>query len=87
MATFCKRVKDESSSIRIEAEHRKTEKKQDAMKVMVTVSLPGKTLYVESRRADVLEAADRCVEKLEPQLKKYKDLHTGKGKAHVARRK
>lgn len=43
------------------------------MKVTVTVELPKKILRAESRRVDPLIAVDRCVEKLEPQIKKYKD--------------
>lgn len=87
LATYCKRVKDESSSIRIEAEYRNTEKKRDAMKVMLTVTLPEKTLRAESRRPDVLEAVDRCAEKLYPQLQKYKEMHSAKTKERVARRR
>lgn len=77
LATYCKRLKDESSCIRVEAERRKTEKRKDSMKVAVTVELPDKTLRAESRRDDVLDAVDRCIEKLEPQVKKYKELRSG----------
>lgn len=87
MATYCKRLKDEASSIRIDAEHRNTEKKRDAMKVMVTVSLPNKVLRAESRRPEVTEAVDRCVDKLQPQLEKYKELHVQKGRAQKARKR
>lgn len=86
MATYCKRLKDESSYIRVDAEHRNTEKKRDAMKVSVTVKLPQKVLRAESRRPDVLEAIDRCTEKLTAQLKKYKELHLQKGRAQKARK-
>ncbi len=48
LATYCKRVKDESSSIRIEAERRNTKKGRDRIKVSMTVELPGKTLRAES---------------------------------------
>ena len=80
MATYCARIKDESSLIRIDAERRKTEKKRDEMKVSLTLDLPQKILRAESRRPDVLEAVDRCIEKLQPQLAKYKDKHMMKGK-------
>jgi len=86
LATYCKKTKDTASAIRVEAEHRKTEKKQDAMKVMITVTLPKKTLRAESRRPEVTEAVDRCVEKLQPQLKKYKQLHLQKGRVQKARK-
>ena len=75
LATYCQKIKDEGSYIRIDAENRKTEKKRDAMKVAITVKLPTKILRAESRRPDVCEAVDRCVEKLSGQVKKYKELH------------
>lgn len=77
LATYCKRLKDESSSIRVEAECRETKKKEDRVKMSVTVSLPHKVLYVDSRQETAIEALDRCIEKLEPQVKKYKELHGG----------
>jgi ribosomal subunit interface protein len=83
LATYCVRLKDESSFIRIEAERRETKKDRDAVKVTLTVSLPRKMLRVESRREEVLEGIDRCIEKLEPQIKKYKEMHTAKGRATV----
>lgn len=89
LATYCKRVKDEASVIRVEAERRDTKKETDGVKVMINVVLPGKILRAESRKPSVIEAVDRAVEKLEPQLIKYKDMHTGKGlaKARTARTK
>lgn len=80
LATYCKRLKDESSNIRVEAERRNTKKQSDSIKMMITVELPRKVLRSESRKANVEEAVDRCVEKLEPQLKKYKELHTRRGR-------
>lgn len=84
MATYCKKLKDESSTIRVEAESRKTEKKRDAMKVMITITLPQKTLRAESRRPDVIEAVDRCLEKLHPQLEKFKQKQMPKQRARNA---
>ncbi|OGJ54080.1 hypothetical protein A3D11_00560 [Candidatus Peribacteria bacterium RIFCSPHIGHO2_02_FULL_49_16] len=75
LATYCKRIKDESSSIHIDAEERDTKKKRDSIKISITIELPHKILRAESRRSDVSEAVDRCIEKLEPQIKRYKDLH------------
>lgn len=85
LATYCKRLKDESSVIRIEAERRPTEKRQDQVKVMISVVLPKKQLRAESRRASLIDAIDRAVSKLEPQLKKYKDFHTSKGRVSAMR--
>jgi ribosomal subunit interface protein len=78
LATLCQRVKDEASSIRVEATRRGAKKAKDRVKVMVTVSLPRKVLRAESRRVNPMEAVDRCLEKLEPQLVKYKELTSGR---------
>lgn len=81
LATYCERLKDEASWIRVEAERRPTEKAQDRVKVTITVELPKEKFRVESRRATALQAVDRCMEKLEPQIKRYKEMNTGKGRA------
>ncbi len=81
LATYCGKLKDEASVIRVEAERRPTKKAADEVHVMMTVELPGNTLRSESRKKAILEAFDRAVEKLEPQLLKYKELHTAKGRA------
>ncbi len=85
LATYCKRLKNEDSWIRVEAERRSTQKKRDQVKVMITVELPHKILRAESRRPLALDAMDRCVDKLEPQIKRYKEMHTGKERARMAR--
>lgn len=79
LATLCSRLKDESSKIRVETERRETKKDRDAIKVMITVDLPGKTLRAESRRDHVIEALDRCIEKLEAPLTRYKEQRTARG--------
>ncbi len=81
LATYCKKLKDDASVIRIEAFGRPTQKKRDQVKVMLNVELPGAVLRAESRRQQVLDAVDRCIEKIEPQLKKYKE----KRSAHLHR--
>lgn len=86
MATYCSRLKDEASVIRIEAEERQTKKQSDGVKVMITVELPKKVLRAESRKATVLEAVDRCTEKLEPQLDRYKEMHMGKSRIRRERK-
>jgi ribosomal subunit interface protein len=87
LATYCKRIKDEASSIRVESEYRRTEKKRDQMKIMITIELPKKTLRAESRRPDVNEGVDRCIEKLVPQVVKYKEMHSGRGKNRASRKR
>lgn len=81
LATYCKKLKDEDSAIRVEAERHPTKKNRDRVKVMVTVELPGKILRAESRRNRVIEAVDRAIEKLEPQIKRYKEEGTGRERA------
>lgn len=85
LATYCRRLKDESSTIRVEAEERPTKKDRDSVKVMITVYLPQKTLRAESRRPTAMDAVDRCVQKLEPQLKKYKDMRTTSSRVRALR--
>ncbi len=81
LATYCKKLKDADSAIRVEAERRPTKKNRDQVKVMITVELPKRTLRAESRRNKVLEAVDRAIEKIEPQLKRYKESSMGKERA------
>ena len=85
LATYCKKLKDADSAIRVEAERRATKKNRDQVKVMITVELPRKVLRAESRRNKVLEAVDRAMEKLEPQLKRYKDEGMGRERARRGR--
>ncbi len=87
LATYCKRLKNEDSFIRVEAERRETKKDRDQVKVMLTVELPHKQLRAESRRNRVVEAIDRCIEKIEPQIKRYKEMHTGKTLARMSERR
>ncbi|MDD4287522.1 MAG: ribosome-associated translation inhibitor RaiA [Candidatus Peribacteraceae bacterium] len=84
IATYCKRVKDAASAIRLEVERQKTRKERDQIMVIVTVELPEKVLRAESRKPDMIEALDRCIEKLEPQLKRYKEKRLAKTKARKA---
>lgn len=87
MATYCSRLKDEASVIRIEAERMPTKKTRDEVFVTITVELPKKKLRAESRKGTVVEALDRCTEKMEPQLLKYKDAWTAKGRVRKSRNK
>ncbi len=83
LATYCQRVKDASSLIRVEAERRPTKKDNDQVKMMITVDLPKKQLRAESRRKNPIDALDRCIEKLEPQIKRYKETTTRFGRAKI----
>ena len=75
LATYCKRVKDESSVIKVEAERRPTKKEGDSIKMIIQVNLPKKVLRAESRHDTALTALERCIDKLEPQIIKYKEMH------------
>lgn len=87
LATYCKTLKDESSVIRVEADRSPTKKKQDEVMVTVTVELPRARLQAISRKQAVIEAVDRAVEKIEPQLLRYKEKHTAKERARRERRR
>ena len=75
LARYCQKMKDEGSLITVETISRDTKKRQDSVKVVVMVTLPQKTLRAESRRPQALDAIDRCIEKLESPLEKYKAKH------------
>lgn len=87
LATYCKTLKDAASVIRVEASKRPTKKKRDEVLVAVTVELPRAVLRADSRKAIVLEAFDRALEKIQPQIVRYKEKHTRKDRAHRAARK
>lgn len=87
LATYCKRLKDAGSSIRVEAERRDTKKSTDQTKVMITITLPRKVLRAESRKLTSLLAVDSCIEKLEEQMKWYKEAHGGGGLHSMRRRR
>ena len=78
LSRYCKRIMDESSLITVETISRDTKKQRDSVKVTISIKLPKKVLRAESRKASALEAIDRCVEKLETQVKKYKVTHRRK---------
>jgi ribosome-associated translation inhibitor RaiA len=82
MATYCGRLKDEASVIRIDAERRPTKKARDEVYVTITVELPKKTLRAESRKANGHRGHRSLRGKIEPQLLKYKDTWTTKGRCH-----
>ncbi|MBI5155726.1 HPF/RaiA family ribosome-associated protein [Candidatus Peregrinibacteria bacterium] len=86
LASYCRHVKNEGSLIRVDAERRDTKKERDAILMTVQVSLPKKVLRAESRKDTALEALDRCIEKLEPQIDRYKEMHVG-GPAGARRRR
>lgn len=87
LATYCERLKNDDSCIRVEAMSRATRKEADHVKVLINISLPRKTLHAESRHTTVLEAVDRCIEKLEPQIKRYKELRSPKNSRKTGRKR
>ena len=88
LSRYCKRMMDESSLMRVETVSRDTKKRRDSVKVVMTIILPHKTLRAESRKSKALDAIDRCCEKLESQLERYKETHAGgKEQRRKARRK
>ena len=87
LSKYCKRVKDDSSIIDVNAEKRGTKKEQDNIKVTISVTLP-KTdvLIADSRKDNAIEATDRAIAKLVTQVKKYKEKHSGKEMARKGRK-
>lgn len=81
LARYCERIKDEGSLITVETISRDTKKQWDSVKVVIMITLPHKTLRAESRRPEALDAVDRCTEKLESQVEKYKEMHGSRAKA------
>lgn len=75
LTRYCNKIKDEGSIVNVETVSRDTKKQRDNVKVMITMTLPKKTLRAESRKKDALSAIDRCCEKLESQIEKYKAQH------------
>lgn len=80
LATYCERLKNDDSCIRVEAVSRTTKKEEDHVKVLVSIYLPKKTLHAESRHPTALEALDRCIEKIAPQIKRYKEQRAQKNR-------
>lgn len=80
IARYCQRLQDESSLITVETVARDTKKQRDRVKVMIMLTLPRTILRAESRRPHALDAIDRCIEKLESQVEKYKAQHMRGGK-------
>lgn len=78
LAQYCKSLKNGNSRIRVEAEKRATKKEKDSMKMMITIFLPSQTLRAESRQPNILDAIDRCCEKLQHQIVRYKERHNQK---------
>lgn len=76
LSRYCKKLMDESSLIKVETVSRDTKKQRDSVKVTITIRLPKKMLRAESRKPKALEAIDRCLEKLERQIEKYKEMHS-----------
>jgi ribosomal subunit interface protein len=81
LARYCRRMTDESSLLTVETISRDTKKQRDSVKVMITIRLPRKTLRSTSRRPQALEAIDRCCDKLESQIERYKEVHGSRAKA------
>lgn len=82
LSRYCRKIVDEGSLITVESERRDTKKNRDSVKVVVMITLPFKTLRAESRRPSALDAVDRCLEKLEPQIERYKAVHIPSSPRH-----
>ena len=81
LSRYCKEIMDESSIMKVETFSRDTKKQRDSVKVIISIVLPNKIVRAESRKSKALDAIDRCCEKLEAQLKKYKERHVSRKKS------
>lgn len=75
LSRYCRTIMDESSMINIETVSQDTKKHRDSVMVMITIRLPHQMLRAESRKGAALYGIDRCVEKLESQIERYKQKH------------
>ena len=74
---LAKRMKDESSVIRVEIHHDKTKSKEDEITCIITITIPKDTLRSEVQASIVTEAVDKAKKMLIPQIEKYKEKFSG----------
>jgi len=73
ISSLAKRIKDESSTIKVEIDKDKTKSEQDSIHCIINLHVPKETIRAESRAAWVKEAVDLTKKKLLPQIEAYKE--------------
>ncbi len=72
ISTLAKRIKDESSEIKIDISHDVTKAKEESITCVIKVFVPKDTLVSEANGSIVTEALDLAKKQLIPQIEKYK---------------
>ncbi|MBT4936883.1 ribosome-associated translation inhibitor RaiA [Candidatus Peregrinibacteria bacterium] len=73
ITTLSKRLKDDSSEIRVDIYHSPTKASDDEIRCTITLHIPKNTLRAESHGSKVHEALDLAKQKLIPQIEVYKE--------------
>jgi ribosomal subunit interface protein len=72
LADLAERIKDESSEIRVDLSHEQSRAMEDAYECHLTLFVPHSTLRSESRAESLENVVDQVIEKMKPQVEKYK---------------
>lgn len=73
ITTLSKRLKDDSSEIRVDVYHNQTKSVEDEIQCTITLHVPKDTLRAEAHGSKVHEAVDLAKKKLIPQIEVYKE--------------
>ena len=73
ISDLSKRIKDESSEIKVEIDRDDTKATEDSLSCAITIIIPKETLRAESHGTFVKEVVDIAKKKLIPQIEKYKE--------------
>lgn len=78
------RIKDESSEIRVDLSHEQSRAAEDAYECHLTLFVPHATLRAESRAESLENVVDQVIEKMKPQIEKYKAKEHHMNDRHAA---
>jgi len=67
------RLKDEATEVRVEFAYQEVKAKEDAYLCQVTFYPPHATIRAEARGEKVEDALDEVIDKIRPQIERYKD--------------
>lgn len=72
LADLAERIKDESSEIRVDLSHHQSRAAEDAYECHLTLFVPHAKMRAESRAESLENVVDQVIEKMKPQIEKYK---------------
>jgi ribosomal subunit interface protein len=72
LMTMAKRIKDESTELRVDIRKKETKDKDDSITCVITLYVPKDTLRVSENGSKINEAVDKAQETMFPQIEKYK---------------